>query len=117
MKQIGPYWYEVAPNEKVTLSVLPIKVSGERIGSSRDGEPLPNTGSNEAPKYEFKVKREVGQAHIVKLVFQFVDGDHADARFDIKVSGSADGEFHAPTIRKVDGNNREQEYTFEVVQS
>ena len=94
MKKVHEFRYRVIPAEKIT-----IKVTCRNFGSSMpsvemvldDGSvDMPNTGTNSAPVYSFKVAKPVPQTHRVFTEFNFQDDAPAKAEYEVKISGQND---------------------------
>jgi hypothetical protein len=55
-----------------------------------DGNDLPNTGTSNAPVFEFTVSKPVGQTHRVLMEFIFFSDAPATAFYQVDISGKND---------------------------
>jgi hypothetical protein len=99
MEQLSRYRYEVSEEETVTISVTPIGV-GPRVTASNNGEKLKNTGTQNAPVFEFEVDQVPGNSHFIGIECSFLDSDPSTARFDFVFEGSEGGSFDGIAVRK-----------------
>ncbi len=114
MDKVETYLYSVAPGEVVTFDITPVGTSG-RVTAAQNGEPIPNTGTAGKPTLAFTVSEPAGNSHFAKLEFSFHAADDANARYDIKTSGSQGGEFTVTPVRKSSAN-KDPTFEFRVKQ-
>lgn len=92
MKKINSFTYDVRSGEQISIAVTPTNFGGSApdVEAVLDGNDLPNTGTNDAPLFEFTVNKSVGQTHRVLIEFIFFsDAPHA-AFYQVDVSGQND---------------------------
>jgi hypothetical protein len=92
MKKINSFTYDVSFGEHITIAVTPTNfgTSGTDVEAVLDGNDLPNTGSNDAPLFEFTVNKPVGQTHRVLMEFIFFSDAPATAFYQVDISGEHD---------------------------
>ena len=92
MKKINSFTYDVVPGEHITISVTPTNFggSGVDVEAVLDGNDLSNTGSEDAPQFEFDVSKPVGQTHRVLMEFVFFPDAPPTAFYQTEISGEDD---------------------------
>ena len=115
MQQKDPYTYIVTQGEEVTFEITPMNGAvGERVTAAQGDEEIPNSGSDACPVFSFTANGDPGHIHVTVLIFSFVDGDPADAYYEVQVKGSENGAFESDSVWKEDGDDQESQYTFKV---
>lgn len=97
MKQRDKFTYVVAPGETIMIHVSRVASKGTVV-VMLDTNRLSNTGTEEQQKYEFKITKELGKAHLAQIEAAFPPSDGKGARFDVKVSDAKDNEFNVGSI-------------------
>jgi hypothetical protein len=92
MNKINSFTYDVSSDEKITISVTPTNFGGSLpdVEAVLDGNDLANTGSNDAPAFEFTVSKPVGKTHRVLMEFIFLPDSPQNAFYDVAISGQND---------------------------
>lgn len=92
MKKINSFTYNVRPDEHIVISVTPTGLDGSApdVEAVLDGEDLGNTGSDDAPVFEFDVSKPVGQTHRVLMEFIFFPDAPATSFYQVDISGKND---------------------------
>jgi hypothetical protein len=79
------FTYSVAANEKIVIEVTPFGV-GNFAAVNIDGVPQPKSFS-----YSFTVTKPSGHEHDVVMEFEFPGVDDPDARYDVKLTSTTNG--------------------------
>jgi len=92
MRKINSFTYDVRPNEHIVISVTPTGFGGSApdVEAVLDGKDFPNTGSSDAPVFEFTVTKPVGQTHRVLMEFIFFGDAPATSFYQVDISGQND---------------------------
>jgi hypothetical protein len=92
MKKINSFTYDVRPGEQIVINVTPTNFNGSApdVEAVLDGEDLPNTGTVDAPVFEFTVSKPVGQTHRVLMEFIFFSDAPPTAFYQVDISGQND---------------------------
>jgi hypothetical protein len=92
MKKINSFTYDVTPGEHITIQVTPTNFAGSApdVEAVLDGNDLPNSGSNDAPVFEFTVNKPIGQTHRVLMEFIFFPDAPVNAFYQVDISGQSD---------------------------
>ena len=92
MKKINSFTYDVRPGEHITIEVTPTNfgASATDVEAVLDGNDLPNSGTSDAPVFEFTVGKPVGQTHRVLMEFIFFSDAPATAFYQVDISGQND---------------------------
>lgn len=92
MKRINSFTYEVVPGERITIEVTPTNFggSGVDVEAVLDGDDLPNSGSDDAPVFEFTATKPVGLTHRVLMEFIFFPDAPATSFYQVDISGKDD---------------------------
>lgn len=105
MMRIDPYTYRVRKNEKITVEVSsqgfapPLATgSGGRTTTLNEDQP-----ANDTVTWSFRVTRDPGQKHRVRLGFDFPPGAGPSDHYHIHVSGNERDGFDAPDFYATDG--------------
>ena len=92
MRKVTSFTYDVSSGEQITINVTPINFggSGPDVEAVLDGDDLPNTGTNDAPVFEFTVSKPVGSTHRVLMEFIFFSDAPATSFYQVDISGEQD---------------------------
>ena len=92
MRKITTFTYDVRPKEHIVISVTPTSFGGSApdVEAVLDGKDFPNTGSNDAPVFQFNVSKPVGQTHRVLMEFIFFPDAPATSFYQVDISGEND---------------------------
>lgn len=92
MRRITSFTYDVRPNEHIVISVTPTGFGGSApdVEAVLDGKDFPNTGSSDAPVFEFTVSKPVGQTHRVLMEFIFFGDAPATSFYQVDIAGQND---------------------------
>jgi len=108
MKKNDSFSYDVARKEEIVIQVTPKNFNDSlfSVRANRDGKVMePEAGSEDAPRYEFKVTKPVNDIHTVIFEFTFIQGCPENALYKVVISGEDDeGCPCGFTIRKTTGN-------------
>jgi len=89
MKKINSFTYDVRPDEHITIRVTPTNFLGSApdVEAVLDGQDLANSGTQDAPIFEFTVSKPPGQTHRVLMEFIFFSDAPATAFYETEISG------------------------------
>ena len=92
MRKINSFTYDVRSGERITLKVTPTNFGGSGIDVEAvlDGNDLSNSGSNDAPVFQFSVSKPVSQTHRVLMEFVFFSDAPATSFYQTDISGEDD---------------------------
>ena len=117
MEKVHKFRYFVVPKEDITFAVTCLN-----FGSSMPsvemvldgGADMPNTGTDSAPVYTFKVTMPVNEAHQVHTEFSFQHDAPDDAQYSVDISGKKDVGCPCGFTIKRTTRNQEPDFTFDV---
>jgi hypothetical protein len=92
MKKINSFTYDVRSGEQITINVTPTNFGSSLpdVEAVLDGGDLPNTGSSNAPVFEFTVSKPVGKTQRVLMEFVFLSDAPGTAFYQVDISGQDD---------------------------
>lgn len=93
MKNNDAFSYDVSEKEVITITVTPKRFRDSlfSVRAQRDGKVFPrDSGTENAPVFEFTVTKPVEDIHTVILEFTFIEGSPDDAFYDVVISGQSD---------------------------
>jgi hypothetical protein len=92
MRKINEIDYEVRSGEEITIEVTPRNFLNNlpSVQTVLDKNKLPNSGTVDTPKFEFKVTKPFNDTHNVIMEFRFFDGTPSNACYDVAISGEND---------------------------
>jgi hypothetical protein len=93
MRKINDFSYEVKRNERITIRVTPTNFldnlpSVEAVLDNTGG--LPNSGTDDEPRFSFTVSKAIGRTHRVFMEFTFLEGTPDKACYVVSISGEND---------------------------
>lgn len=94
MKKINSFTYDVVPNERISISVTPTNFLNSQpdVEAVLDGKDFPNTGTQDAPLFEFTVSKKAGQTHRVLMEFIFFSDAPANSFYESEISSEGTNE-------------------------
>lgn len=92
MRKINSFSYDVRPNEHIIIRVTPTGFGGSApdVEAVKDGKDFLNTGTNNAPVFEFDVSKPVGQTHRVLMEFIFFPDAPPTSFYQVDIFGEND---------------------------
>jgi len=92
MKKINSFTYDVHAGEQITIAVTPTNFGSSLpdVEAVLDGTDLPNTGTNDAPVFQFTVTKPVGQTHRALMEFIFLGDAPPNSFYQVDISGQND---------------------------
>src|ERR1044072_5993660 len=92
MRKMNEIDYEVRTGEEITIEVPPRNFLNNlpSVQTVLDKNKLPNSGTVDTPKFEFKVTKPFNETHKVIMEFRFLDGRPISADYDVAISGEND---------------------------
>jgi len=93
MNKIDAFAYEVHHNESIVVEVTPTNFNDSlfSVRANLDGKTwTPKPHSDNAPRFEFTVSKQVNDIHTALFEFTFIAGSPENAFYDVVVSGEDD---------------------------
>ena len=92
MRKINKFSYEVKRGEQITIDVVPTDFldSLPSVEAALDAESLDNSGTNDAPVFEFTVTKPFDDTHRVFMEFTFLAGTPDQACYQVTITGEDD---------------------------
>ena len=92
MRKINTFTYDVLPGEHIVISVTPTNFldSDPDVEATLDGQDLTNSGTEDAPVFEFTVSKPPGQTHRVLMEFIFFSDAPATSFYQVDIAGQND---------------------------
>ena len=92
MKKINSFTYDVVPGEHITITVTPTNFldSAPDVEAVLDGADMANSGTQDAPVFEFTASKPLGQTHRVLMEFIFFSDAPATSFYQTDISGKND---------------------------
>ena len=89
MKKINSFTYDVVPGEHITITNTPTNFldSAPDVEAVLDGEDMVNSGTPDAPVFEFTVVKPPGQTHRVLMEFVFFSDAPATSFYQTDICG------------------------------
>jgi hypothetical protein len=118
MEKVHKFRYFVVPKENITIEVTCINFGSSMPSVEMvldDGSvDMPNTGTNSAPVYKFKVTMPVDEAHQVHTEFNFQHDAPDNAQYKVDISGKKDVGCPCGFTIKRTTHNQEPDIVFDV---
>jgi hypothetical protein len=94
MEKVHKFRYFVVPKESITIKVTCLNFGASmpsvEMVLDDDSVNMPNTGTNSAPVFKFKVTMPVDEAHQVHPEFSFQHDAPDNAQYKVDISGKND---------------------------